>query len=278
MESSTTSQLPVARESGSRKNGLSFSKWVYKAAEAALSFAFLIVIWEAIVWGFSIQPYIVPAPSSVFSVLARGIASGAFNEAILTTFTEVIVGFVFGSLLGIGVGTALVSFPPLFRIVYPYIVAIQTIPKVAIAPLFIVWFGFGIESKIIIVLLSCTFPVLVNTIAGLRSTEADRIALVMSLCGSRWQLLRYVQFPSALPYIFAGLNTGVVLAVIGAIVGEFVGSRQGIGVTILQANFSLDLATVFAMLIILSIGGVLLSAVVRFLENRIVFWSGKSVK
>src|SRR4029077_19556458 len=125
------------------------------------------------------------------------------------------------------------------------VVGLQTVPKVAIAPLMIVWFGFGISSKIFIVALTCVFPSLVNTIAGLRAVDSDRIALITSMCGTRAQLLRYVQLPNALPYIMAGLKPGNVLAVDRAPAGEFVGSKAGLGVLILQANFGLDLASMF---------------------------------
>jgi NitT/TauT family transport system permease protein len=152
------------------------------------------------------------------------------------------------------------------------------VPKVAIAPLMIVWFGFGISSKIFIVALTCLFPSLVNTIAGLRAVDSDRIALITSMCGTRFQLLRYVQLPNALPYIMAGLNTGIVLAVIGAIVGEFVGAKTGIGVLILQANFGLDLASMFAVLTLIAVTGVALSFILRQVELKLCFWSGKATK
>ena len=175
-------------------------------------------------------------------------------------------------------GIAMVQIPVLDRIFYPYVVGLQTVPKVAIAPLMIVWFGFGISSKIVIVSLTCVFPSLVNTIAGLRAVDSDRIALITAMCGSRAQLLRYVQLPNALPYIMAGLNTGIVLAVIGAIVGEFVGAKAGVGVLILQANFGLDLASMFAVLTLLAVTGVILSFILRQIEMRLCFWSGKATK
>jgi NitT/TauT family transport system permease protein len=172
----------------------------------------------------------------------------------------------------------MVQVPLLDRLVYPYVVGLQTVPKVAIAPLMIVWFGFGISSKIFIVAMTCLFPSLINTIAGLRAVDSDRIALIKAMCGTRGQLLRYVQLPNALPYIMAGLNTGIVLAVIGAIVGEFVGAKTGIGVLILQANFGLDLASMFAVLVLIAVTGVVLSTILRVIETRLCFWSGKATK
>lgn len=249
-----------------------------KVIEACISFVVLFLLWEAIIRLFEVRPYLVPAPTAIASALWDGFSSGLYVTAARVTLTEVLLGLLAGTIIGISVGTLLVTIPILDRLFYPYVVALQTLPKVAIAPLFIIWFGFGIESKIVIVILACTFPILVNTIAGLRSTEADRIALIKALCGSSRQLFWYVQFPSALPYIFAGLNTAVVLAIIGAIVGEFVGGRQGIGVQIIQANFSMNIAGVFALIVILATIGIILSGVVRVAEAKICFWKGKSVK
>jgi NitT/TauT family transport system permease protein len=249
-----------------------------RTLERLLSFAILILVLEGSMRYFDVQPYVFPTPSAIGIALWDGLLDGSYLSALSVTLSEILAGFVFGSACGILLGIALVHLPVLDRIVYPYVVSLQTVPKVAIAPLMIVWFGFGLESKIFIVALTCLFPSLVNTIAGLRAVDSDRVALILSMCGSRGQLLRYVQLPSALPYIMAGLNTGIVLAVIGAIVGEFVGAKSGIGVLILQANFSLDLASVFALLVLVAIAGVGLSFLLRQIELRLCFWSGKATK
>ena len=246
-----------------------------RVLEMGLSAIFLFALWEGIVRFFAVPSYIFPAPSAVTVALWQGIVNGAYTKALIVTTNEIVVGLFLGSLIGILLGFAMVSIPRLDRLIYPYVVASQTVPKVAIAPLFIVWFGLGIESKIIIVALTCLFPLLVNTMAGMRATDPGRVALVRALCGSRPQLLWYVQLPSALPYIFAGLHTAVVLSVIGAIVGEFVGAKQGLGVMVLQANFNLDLAAVFALLVILALMGVILSGIVSWLEKRVCFWAGR---
>jgi len=231
--------------------------------------------WEGFIRAAGIPSYLVPPPSAVLVALEQNMTSLLYWQAIGATLGEVLLGFIIGSVLGIGLGVVLALSTMMNRIIYPYVVALQTVPKIAIAPLMIVWFGFGLQSKVLIVALTATFPLLVNTIAGLRATDADRLDLLKGLCASRAQTLRYVQFPSALPYVFAGLNTAIVLAVIGAIVGEFVGAKQGLGVQILQANFNLDLASVFSSLIVLGVIGVILNASVRAFERRICFWSGR---
>jgi NitT/TauT family transport system permease protein len=251
---------------------------LWRAAERLASFAVLVLLLEAGIRYFHIEPYVFPAPSAIATALWNGVAGGSYLAALGVTLTEVLAGFAIGSACGILLGIAMVQVAVLDRIVYPYVVALQTVPKVAIAPLMIVWFGFGVESKVFIVALTCLFPSLVNTIAGLRAVDSDRIALIRAMCGSRAQLLRFVQLPNALPYIMAGLNTGIVLAVIGAIVGEFVGAKAGIGVLILQANFGLDLAAVFALLVLIAVAGVALSFALRQVEARLCFWSGKATK
>jgi NitT/TauT family transport system permease protein len=246
--------------------------------EALGYFLALVLVWEAAISLLEIPGYLFPAPSAIGKALWQGMVSGVYPYNLAITMAEVLSGFALGSIAGLLLGVGMVTIPVLDRVLYPYVVAIQTVPKVAIAPLMIVWFGFGIQSKILMVAMACMFPVLINTVAGLRATDSDRLALVRAMCGTNQQVLRFVQLPSALPYIFAGLNTAIVLAVIGAIVGEFVGARVGIGVLILQANFSLDLASVFALLVLLSSMGIILNVAMKSIEKRVCFWSGRSSK
>jgi NitT/TauT family transport system permease protein len=250
----------------------------WRVLEYLVSFSVLMLLIEGGLRLLEVPPYVFPAPSEIGVALYRGLANGTYLYALAVTLTEILVGFVIGSICGIALGIGMVQIELLNRLVYPYVVALQTVPKVAIAPLMIVWFGFGLSSKIFIVAITCLFPSLVNTIAGLRAVDSDRIALITAMCGTRTQLLRYVQLPNALPYIMAGLNTGIVLAVIGAIVGEFVGAKTGVGVLILQANFGLDLASMFAVLVVIAVTGVALSFVLRVIETRLCFWSGKATK
>ncbi len=266
---------PHAAEPASPKQA---SSTAWRILERLISITVLLLIIEGGIRGFDVPPYVFPAPSAIAVALYQGVVDGNFLQALAVTLTEVIVGFVIGSTFGILLGIVMVQVPLLDRLVYPYVVGLQTLPKVAIAPLMIVWFGFGISSKIFIVAMTCLFPSLINTIAGLRAVDSDRIALIKAMCGTRGQLLRYVQLPNALPYIMAGLNTGIVLAVIGAIVGEFVGAKTGIGVLILQANFGLDLASMFAVLVLIAVTGVVLSTILRVIETRLCFWSGKATK
>jgi len=147
------------------------------------------------------------------------------------------------------------------------------LPKIAIAPLVIVWFGFGISSKVIIAATVAFFPVLVNVIVGLKTIDPAKLDLMRSLRASRWQTFRLVTFPNALPFVFAGLDIAIVFSVLGAIVGEFVGAQQGLGNLILQFNVALDIAGVFAVLILLSVMGVALHLIMQAVQKHIIFWA-----
>jgi NitT/TauT family transport system permease protein len=201
-----------------------------------------------------------------------GIASGELIRHFWITFYETIAGFVFGAAFGLVMGALIAQFPLLERTLYPYVVAFQTLPKVAIAPIIVIWFGYGVTSKVIITATIAFFPLLANTIVGLRAAPKEQIELMVAFTASRWQIFRMARLPQALPYIFVGLDVAIVLSVIGAIVGEFVGAQAGLGYLILQRNFTMDMAGVFAILVILSLLGVGLHLAVNYVQRRVVFW------
>jgi NitT/TauT family transport system permease protein len=148
----------------------------------------------------------------------------------------------------------------------------QAMPKVALAPLILVWFGLGLASKVVTAALVAFFPLLVNTIVGLRSADEDRVNLMRSLAASRWQLFWMLQLPNAMPYIFAGLEIAMIFALLGAIVAELVGAQSGLGMLIQSMNFTMDVAGQFSVLLILSVIGLLLNAMVTTVRRRILFW------
>jgi NitT/TauT family transport system permease protein len=201
------------------------------------------------------------------------VASGTIWPHLWATLSEVVIGFVLGATSGLLVGAAISLVPLLDRLLYPYLVGFQTVPKIAIAPLFIIWFGYGIMSKIVITALVCFFPVLVSVVAGFQSTDRDQVDMMYAFGASRWQTLLRLRLPSALVLIFAGLEIASVMAVIGAVVGEFVGAQQGLGYLITALNFNLDVAGVFAVLIFLSLIGIVLHTLVRVAARYFVFWT-----
>ena len=146
-------------------------------------------------------------------------------------------------------------------------------PKIAIAPLIVVWFGFDTSSKVVIAATVAFFPVLVNVVVGLKTIDAGKLELMRSLRATRWQTFRLVQFPNALPFVFAGLDVAIVFSVLGAIVGEFVGAQRGLGNLILQFNMTLDIAGVFAVLIMLSLMGVALHLIMQAIQRYVIFWA-----
>ncbi|VTU45626.1 ABC transporter permease [Variovorax sp. PBL-E5] len=240
---------------------------------SALLFVLVVGGWELAVRLLQVTPLLLPAPSAVAVALWDGIRNNTFTHHLGITFYETIAGFVLGGGLGLLLGAVIAQFPLVERTLYPYVVAFQTIPKVAIAPLFVIWFGYGMASKIVITATIAFFPVLANTVVGLRSVPADQLELLTAFTASRWQVFRMARIPHALPFVFVGLDVSIVLSVIGAIVGEFVGAQAGLGYLILQRTFSMDTAGMFAILILLSAMGLGLHWVVRWTERKVVFWA-----
>jgi NitT/TauT family transport system permease protein len=235
-------------------------------------FVLFILLWITVAKLYNL-PIIFPYPHVVLDALIQGFRQGSLVVNAWYTFLEAISGFSIAAFAGILFGSAISQIPILERTLYPYLVALQTLPKIAMAPLFIIWFGFGLTSKVVISAMIAFFPILVNTIAGLKATEQQQVNLFRAYGASRWQIFKWLKFPNALPYIFAGLNIGVVLSIIGAIVGEFVGAQVGLGKLILEYQFELEIAGVFAVLVVLGVMGIVLHLLMRALQRRIVFWS-----
>ncbi|MBL8834943.1 MAG: ABC transporter permease [Alphaproteobacteria bacterium] len=240
---------------------------------SAAGLAVFLGAWELAVRALDVPAVVLPPPSSVLTSLVSIIRSGAVFWHLGVTLTEILAGFAVGASAAFVLGALIAQFRIVDRLLYPYIVAFQAVPKVAIAPLLVIWFGFGLESKILMTAVIAFFPILVNTVVGLRTVEQDRIDLMVALKASRWQVFRYVRLPTALPFIFAGLDVGIVLSVIGAIVGEFVGANAGLGYLLLVYNNDLRIAAMFALLIILAALGIILHGVVQFVQRRVMFWS-----
>ncbi len=228
--------------------------------------------WELSCRFFDIPPLILPAPHAIAARFVTLITSATIWPHLLATLTAVLSGFAAGVAAGLVFGALISLAPAVERLLYPYVVGLQTVPKIAIAPLFIIWFGYGVASKIVITALVCFFPVLVSVMAGFHSTDRDQLDMMKAFGATPWQTLLRLRLPSALVIIFSGLEIAAVMAVIGAIVGEFVGAQQGLGYLITALNFSLDVPGVFAVLIFLSLIGIVLHGLVRACSRRFVFW------
>jgi NitT/TauT family transport system permease protein len=239
---------------------------------SAVVFIIFIGGWEAAVRLFDVPAIILPPPSAIAVAFWQMLLTGELGWHLAITMFEVILGFALGAASGLLLGFGIALWPLAERLFYPYVVAFQTVPKVAIAPIIVIWCGYGVSSKVVITATIAFFPVLANAIVGLRAAPQDQVDMMVSYTASRWQVFRMVRLQQALPYIFVGLDIAIVLSVIGAIVGEFVGAKAGLGFLILQKNFNFDMAGTFVVLIVLSVIGVGLHSLISRLQRRIVFW------
>lgn len=245
-------------------------------ALAGATFLVFVGLWEWIVRGFGIAEIVLPAPSTILVALWKSAAGGELWSHLGVTLFEVLSGFAIGAAGGLLLGFMIALSPLAEKIFYPYVIAFQTVPKVALAPIIVIWFGYGLTSKVIITATIAFFPVLANAIMGLRAAPQEQLEMLTAYTASRWQLFHMVRLKQALPYIFVGLDIAIVLAVIGAIVGEFVGAKAGLGFLILQKNFNFDMPGTFAVLIVLSLIGVGLHGIISFVQRRVVFWMDMS--
>lgn len=237
-----------------------------------ITLAVLVGGWLLATEFFSVPNYILPKPKAVWDVMIKGYVQGAFWKDIGATLSATLLGYLAGCLAGIVLGAILAESKTFERFLYPFVVSLQSMPKVALAPVLIVWFGFGLLSKVVMVGLVCFFPVFINTIVGIRQTPAPLIAMMRSFSATRLDVFLHVKLKSALGHIFAGLQIAVVLSLIGAVVGEFVSSSRGLGYMIQVAQGNIDLATMFAALVGLAGIGIVGTQLVRLAHARIVFW------
>ncbi|MFI0820136.1 ABC transporter permease [Streptomyces sp. NPDC021098] len=236
-------------------------------------FVVTVLAWEFAVPAAGIDDYVLPRPSQIAEALRTQLADPLFWGHLKVTVLESGYGFLLGAAAALVLGTAISQVRLIERTFMPYVVAFQTVPKVALAPLFVVWFGFGMTSKVVMAAVISFFPVLVNVIEGLRSADADRIQMLTVFGAGRFQVFRMVRLPSALPFIFAGLDIGIVFSILGAVVGEFIGAKEGLGYLLLQTNYTFDIAGTFAVLVVLSVLGLIAHFIIRFAKKRLVFWA-----
>jgi NitT/TauT family transport system permease protein len=250
---------------------------------APLLLVVVIVVWEyGVVW-LDVPGYVLPPPSRIAFAMWQGLNTSLFDRGGYwlhagVTVAEVLLGFFIGSGVGLILGTIISQFRILEATLRVYLVAIQSLPKVALAPIVVMWFGFGLTSKVVIICLLTFFPLLITSMAGFKAVDLERLELMHALGARPWQVFWKVRFPSALPYIFAGLDMAAVLAVVGAVVGEFVGAQRGLGTLILSMNAQMDTAGTFSVFIILALVGVALYQGMRIIERRYLFWSGEHMR
>ena len=263
---------PAAVAAGSTRRTWRRVREVVPVAVAALGF---VVLWQVVVIVGDYPRFILPGPLVVAERFASGWLQGVIGPHFLTTLSEVLLGLVVGGLAGVLTGILLARSSLASRLLSPYIVAAQATPILALAPLIALWFGTGLASRLLICALICYFPIAVGTMVGIRSVDARLVELGRSLRATRWQVLSRIEVPSALPQILGGLRIGVTLAVVGAIVAEWAGGDQGLGVLINLARGSMfDIPLMFATLLTIALLGVLLYLAVVALERRLTRRSG----
>jgi NitT/TauT family transport system permease protein len=232
--------------------------------------AAVVVVWELAVRLFGVPAYLLPPPSAIARRIVTDYELLAVNTWV--TLGEVLAGYALAIVVSIPLAAILAQFRLVENAVYPTLVASQTIPKVAIAPILVVWFGFGLTPKILIAFLICFFPIVVDTMTGFRCVPREVIWLARSMGAPEWKTFVKIRIPAALPNIFAGLKVASTLAVVGAVVGEFIGADRGLGYQLIVANGLMDVQLSFAVLVMLSLLGIVLYLFVDLLERIALPW------
>jgi NitT/TauT family transport system permease protein len=261
----TTIGTDVARTAAAGSTG-----WLWRNRHAILAFVLLFAIWELLAWLLELPAYLLPPPSLIVADLMDRwprVLEGAW-----VTTSEIVAGYVLAVVISIPLAFV-VAYSQFFeKSVYPLIVFLQIVPKIAIAPLFIIWFGFGFMPKLLLVFLLSFFPIVVSSTAGFKSVDPDVMDLARSTGAGPWRLFAMIRLPQALPDIFTGLKVGVALAATAAVVAEFVASNKGLGYLLLEYNGNLETPMVFAVIIVLSLIGLAIYYVVEFLERVTIPW------
>jgi NitT/TauT family transport system permease protein len=269
-------QGPIAAASFESRNGSSRSKGARRLRRVAwnllppLTFAAMVGVWWAAVVLFRIPAYLLPGPLEVFTRMAVD-AAILWNHAQITLI-EILLGFGLTVASAIPLGLLIALSPLAKQIVYPPIMLMQLVPKIAVAPLFLVWLGFGIESKVLLTVLMTFFPLLLASISGFQILDDRLLYLTKSMGATGWQTFRFLRFPAALPVIFSGIKTSATIAATAAIVAEFVGANKGLGYVLLRGTSTMDIELVFAVLVVLTIVGIAINYAVEFCEWAMTPW------
>jgi NitT/TauT family transport system permease protein len=229
-------------------------------------------LWDLFVRVFDISELVLPPPLMVLDSLVDVVQDPQTWDHAQVTATETIGGFLIAVVCGVVVGVLLGKVPWLERSLRPLIVASQVVPKVALIPLFVIWFGFGMTSKVIMSAMLAFFPIMLNVQLGVRSVESGQRDVMRSLNASRWQTYRHLDLKSTMPYVFAGMEVGIVFAIIGTIVGEYLGGSEGLGYLVVRTLNELNAPALFAVIILLSVLGLALYFVVHGLKRFVIPW------
>ncbi|CAB4949131.1 MAG: ABC transporter permease subunit [Actinobacteria bacterium] len=245
--------------------------WARSTLPAALLLLALLAMWQTYVVVFNVKRFILPAPTEVFASLFTKWA--IYQPHAIVTFREAAIGLLLATVVGLILAMLITASSALRMAIYPLVVATQAMPVIAIAPLLIIWFGYGPTSKILVAALVAFFPIVVSAAAGLASLDDGAVRLMRSFPCSQWHIFSKARLPHALPQIFSGLKVAAVLSVVGAVVGEWVGSNEGLGCLIIQSNAKLAIVTVFGSVVVLTLMGIALFLIVTFIEWLSLPWN-----
>jgi ABC-type nitrate/sulfonate/bicarbonate transport system permease component len=237
---------------------------------AAFIVLVLLGVWEGYVRLWAVPKWLLPAPSVIAMTLV--VIRGLLLDHTLVTFVEVVVGFGLSLFCGVLLACAIAASRTLERALYPFVIASQMVPIIVIAPLLLIWVGYGLTPKVIVVALTAFFPIVVNMVDGLRSVDPDAVNLLRTMGASRWQIFVKVQVPTSLPFLFSGLRVAMAVSVIGAVIGEWMGSSQGLGYLMIRSKPQFLTERVFAAIVILSVMGVALFVLVGVVEKLAIPW------
>ena len=227
-------------------------------------------LWEAYVRVFNVQKWLLPAPTVIIETMVDD--AGLLSRHTLTTAEEVIVGFVMALVAGVILASVIALSTTIERAIYPFVIASQTIPIIVIAPLLLIWIGYGLAPKFIVVALIAFFPIVVNTVDGLKSVDPDSVRLMRTLGANRRQIFMKLQLPASLPFLFSGAKIAIAVSVIGAVIGEWVGSSQGLGYLMIRSKPQFLTERVFAAIVVLSVMGIALFALIGLIERYSIPW------
>jgi NitT/TauT family transport system permease protein len=241
-------------------------------AYSILVFGMFMLGWQLVTMYEIVHPIILPGPAAVASALVELVGSKSFSRHLWTTLAETSIGFLIGATVGFSLALLDVTYVTARRALRPYIVFLQAMPKIALVPLIITWLGFGSPAKVVQAAILSFFPVFINSVVGLSVLDDVSLKLIHSLSATKWQILRYLRMPSAMPAFFVGLRTALTFALIGAVVSEMIAARRGLGLLLVQYQAGFEIALMYAVIVVMVAVGLLLFLLIGWLDRRLVFW------
>ncbi|MGE5620163.1 MAG: ABC transporter permease [Sphingomonadaceae bacterium] len=257
-----------------KNRGTAATRWFAEWLHPSLLIALFLLTWQLATAMLDVPKWLLPSPADIAQSLVSSWDLLAHHSWV--TLQEVLIGFLLSFVGGVALAVAIAYSRTLERAVYPFVVASQTIPVIAIAPILLIWFGYGLLPKVIVVALICFFPITVNTVDGLRSVDPDLVSLLRTMGSTRWQLFTKAQLPASLPFLMSGAKVAIAVSVIGAVIGEWVGASAGLGYLMVRSTSQFQTARVFAAIVVLSVMGIALFGLLTLSERRLLPWYRES--